>query len=176
MSYEEFQNDEVEQKKFGLLSVANYLSDYQIQNTHSLNIFYKKIRSVMDSISTSIWDTVHVQELPSRKKNELYRCLRVLWEASSELSTIEFFSSNEKVREIIYKKAPPLNCGDISRLDAKRFQYPDVKEMRQNNINRTLKRHPGLCERGYEDNRVTYKILPNGFAFVAAFEKLHNIT
>ena len=137
----DFRRLDYQQWMFGLLRVAEDFADVRLENEGTMQDYYRQIDAVITGTGIrnvpGIATDVHPRH--ESERNQLYRCLLALSEASR-----------------------PLTCGEIEEVTRR-----TGRSIRHNNVNKVLKRVPELARRlELGGSRVRYEILSAGRAYV----------
>lgn len=134
-TFDAFKRIDSQQRTFGLLPIIEAFADYAIINEGTRDEYYDAIDGLVTGISRQ---TVLVEPRPLRRENsQLYRCLAVLAE-----------------------NRQPMTCAEIGAQSG-----ATGDPIRHNNVNKVLKRAPGLVRR-LDGKLVRYEILNAGIEYV----------
>ena len=147
MMFEEFRRNDTRQRSLGLLRVAEDFADVRIVNEGTIQDYWQQIDAVMSGKEEGSPRGVSwtVRPRQTAEHNQLYRCMKVLTEASEPLAS----------------KAIATATGHSG------------KHVLQENVNKVLKNVPELVERVESSSSalVRYKIRPAGLAYVRLTEQ-----
>ena len=147
MIFEEFQRNDARQRSLGLLRVAEDFADVRIVNEGTVQDYWQQIDAVMSGTEEGGPRGVSWTVRPRHRAehNQLYRCMKVLAEASEPLASKVIATATES----------------------------SGKYVLQENVNKALKNVPELVERIESSSSalVRYKIRPAGLAYVRLTEQ-----
>jgi inosine/xanthosine triphosphate pyrophosphatase family protein/dephospho-CoA kinase len=141
LALDEFRRLDLDQARFGLLSVASHLPDTRITNESSLDSYLETIDFVLAQAELTRVPGIATRASQSQtlERSQLRRCLAVLAEAGRPLST-------DEIEEISGSRG---------------------WRIRHNNANKVLKKYPGLARRLEGGaSRLRYDILSAGRAYL----------